>query len=89
MNKFFWAVRSEYSVDKFEGALTEAEKKWVLKKDDMERVFGISHAYMKDLKVFTRHLSVNDYVNVKEWIRSYMPDKDKPQVDVLVDSLLK
>lgn len=89
VNKFFWAVRHEYSEDKSENALTEAEKHWLLKKEGLCEVFGISKAYCRDLKDFGRHLGLNDYVKAKDWIKSYMPEEDKPQVDVLVDSLLE
>lgn len=90
VNKFFWAVRHEYSEDKSENALTEAEKHWLLKKDDLGEEYGISNAYYsRSLKDFDRHLGLNDYVRVKNWIKSYMQEEDKPQVDVLVDSLLE
>lgn len=90
VNQFFWAVRHEYSEDKSENALTEAEKHWLLKKEGLCEVFGISNAYYsRSLKDFDRHLGLNDYVRVKNWIKSYMQEEDKPQVDVLVDSLLE
>lgn len=90
VNQFFWAVRHEYSEDKSENALTEAEKHWLLKKDGLGEQYGISNAYYsRGLKDFGRHLGLNDYVKVKNWMKSYMQEEDKPQVDVLVDSLLK
>lgn len=89
VNQFFWAVRHEYSEDKSENALTEAEKHWLLKKEGMNKDFHISKAYCRDLKDFSRHLGLNDYVKAKDWIKSYMQEEDKSQVDVLVDSLLE
>lgn len=71
------------------GDLTEAELRWTLNKDAMHDVFGISKAYKKNLSDFHRHLSVNDYVKVKTWIKSYVhKEEDKPKVDILLDSLL-
>ena len=72
IEKFHKFVTKEYH-DEFENTLTEEEKHWPKRKEEITERFAIPVHLLKSYKNHDVHLDVDTFFQVKKWVKSYLP----------------
>ena len=73
IEKFHKFVTKEFHDDEFEKALTEEEKHWPKCKKEITERFSIPVHLLKSYKDHDVHLDVDTFLQVKKWVKSYLP----------------
>lgn len=73
IEKFHKFVTKEYHDDEFENTLTEEEKHWPKRKEEITERFAIPVHLLKSYKNHDVHLDVDTFFQVKKWVKSYLP----------------
>lgn len=84
----FWAIRAEYSADRYLGVLTDVEEHWARTIPQIRATFGVSDTITHDLKNHSNRVYLDEYVKVLRWMQSLVAEGDREELASLVSDLI-
>lgn len=81
-------VCAEYNEDRFENALTDAEKHWARTVPKIRKEFGVSDTVVHDLSKHDNRVYLGEYVKLVNWFKSLVPEERHKELVHLVADLM-